>query len=355
MKIKKQKWGVLSDGSKVHLYTVSNNEMSFSCTDYGCTITSIVVKDKNKVATDVIVGHSTFDGYLNSDKYFGAVVGRFANRIGKASFSIGNKEYKLDKNDGPNTLHGGFDGYNKKLWKAKIVEEKKYSGVEFTRISPDGEQGFPGNCEISVSYLLDENNNLICLYKASSDKDTPINLTNHSYFNLAGNGNIGEHILKMNSTQYLEVNSKLIPTGKFINVKGTPFDFTKEKKIGKDIKEVGVGYDHCYVTEIYDPANPNCGLPLNASDLVEFCTVYEPNNGIEMSVYTNMEGCQFYTANFIKGTIGKHGRVYNSHDAFCLETQCFPDTPNKPDWPTCILRPGEVMVTKTIYSFGVRK
>ena len=243
MKIKKQKWGVLSDGTKVHLYTVSNDSMSFSCTDYGCTITSIVVKDKKGNDTDIIVGHSTFDGYLTGDKFFGAAVGRFANRIGKASFTIGKTEYKLDKNDGPNTLHGGFDGYNKMMFKAHIVETKKTAGIEFTRISPDGEQGFPGNCELSISYILDSNNNLTMSYKASTDKATPINLTNHSYFNLAGNGNIGEHVMKMNSTKILEVNTKLIPTGKLLDVKGTPFDFTKEKKIGKDIAKVGVGYD----------------------------------------------------------------------------------------------------------------
>ena len=355
MKIKKQKWGVLADGTKVHLYTISNDNMSFSCTDYGCTITSIVVKDKFGKDTDVIVGHSTFDGYVNGDKFFGAAVGRFANRIGKAEFSIGDKTYKLDKNDGLNTLHGGFDGYNKMMFKAHIIETKKSSGIQFTRVSPDGEQGFPGNCEMSISYILDLNNNLTISYKATTDKATPVNLTNHAYFNLAGNGNIGEHIMKMNSSKILEVNSKLIPTGKLLDVKGTPFDFTKEKKIGKDIKQIGVGYDHCYVTEMFDPAKADCGLPLSDTDLVEFATVYEPTKGIEMSVYTNMEGCQFYTANFIKGTIGKHGRVYNSHDAFCLETQCFPDTPNKKDWPSCILKPGQEMKTKTIYSFGIKE
>ena len=355
MKIKKQKWGVLSDGTKVHLYTVSNGQMSFSCTDYGCTITSIVVKDKNGVDTDIIVGHSTFEGYLTGDKFFGAAVGRFANRIGKAEFKIDDTVYKLDKNDGPNTLHGGFDGYNKMMFKAHIVETKKAAGIEFTRLSPDGEQGFPGNCEISISYLLDTNNNITMRYKATTDKPTPVNFTNHSYFNLAGNGNIGEHVMKMNSTKILEVNSKLIPTGKLLDVKGTPFDFTKEKKIGKDIKSVGVGYDHCYVTEMFNPAKKDCGAPLDDTDLVEFATVYEPKKGIEMSVFTNMEGCQFYTGNFIKGAIGKNGRVYNAHDAFCLETQCFPDTPNKPDWPTCILRPGQTMNTKTIYSFGIKE
>ncbi len=351
MEIKKQKWGILSDGTKVHLYTICNENMSFSCTDYGCTITSIVLNNKDGTKTDVLLGYSTLEGYLNSKFCFGAIVGRFANRIGKAAFTINKTEYKLDKNDGPNTLHGGFDGYDKMMWKGKIIKTKNAYGVKFKRLSPDGEQGFPGNCIIEITYLLDNNNNLTCAYSALTDRATPINITNHAYFNLAGNGNIGEHTLQMNSTKRLEVNPKLIPTGKLLDVKGTPFDFTKEKKIGKEIKDVAPGYDHCYVTEMYDPSNPQCGLPLDDKDLVEFCTVKEPTKGHEMSVYTNMEGCQFYTGNFIKGIVGKNGKVYDSHDAFCLETQCFPDTPNKDNFPTCILKPGQEMKAKTIYSF----
>jgi len=353
MEITKQKWGVLSDGSKVHLYTVSNGNMSFSCTDYGCTITSIVLNESKGKKTDVLLGYSSLEGYLNSKLCFGAIVGRFANRIGKAAFKIGDNEYKLDKNDGPNTLHGGFSGYDKVLWKAKLIKEKKYYGIKFKRLSPDGEQGFPGNCIFEISYLLDENNNLTCYYTALTDKATPVNITNHAYFNLAGNGNIGEHIMQMNSTKRLEVTSKLIPTGKIVDVKGSPFDFTKEKKIGKNIKDIPPGYDHCYVTEMYDPSNPHCGLPLEADDLVEFCKVTEPKSGNKMSVFTNMEGCQFYTGNFIKGVVGKNGMVYSAHDAFCLETQCFPDTPNKPDFPSCILNPGQEMKAKTVYSFEI--
>ena len=352
MEIKKQKWGVLSDGTKVHLYTISNGNMSFSCTDYGCTITSIVLNGKNGKKTDVVLGYSTLDGYINGNLFFGALVGRFANRIGKASFTIGKTEYKLDKNDGPNTLHGGFKGYHKEVWKAKTVKEKNKYGITFKRTSPDGEQGFPGNCELEVSYLLDDNNNLTCYYTATTDRATPINITNHAYFNLAGGGDIYEHVMQMNSTKRLEVNSKLIPTGKLLDVKGTPFDFTKEKKIGKQIKDVAPGYDHCYVTEMFDPANKQCGLPLDDHDLVEFCTVRDPDTGNAMSVFTNMEGCQFYTGNFVKGQ-GKNGVFHKAHDAFCLETQCFPDTPNKPDWPTCILQPGQVMKAKTIYSFEI--
>lgn len=351
MEIKKQKFGLLADGTKVHLYTISNDNMSFSCTDYGCTLTSIVLNNKNGTKTDVLLGYSTLDGYINGDVYFNAIVGRFANRIGKASFSIGSEKFPLDKNDGPNTLHGGYDGYHKKVWKAKIIKEKNKYGVKFSRLSVDGEQGFPGNCMINVYYTLDENNNLTCYYTAETDKATPVNLTNHAYFNLAGNGTIENHTLKMNSDYILEVNPKLIPTGTLTPVEGTPFDFTTEKRIGKDIKQVAPGYDHCYVTEMYNPDNPQCGLPLSDDDLIEFCTVKEPVSGHEMSVFTNMEGCQFYTGNFIKGKMGKDGKVYNAHDAFCLETQCFPDTPNKPEFPTCILQPGQTMKAVTVYSF----
>lgn len=351
MKIKKQKFGVLCDGTKVNLYTIKNENMSFSCMDYGCTLTSIVLTNKDKSKTDVLLGYSTFDGYLNSNYCFGAIVGRFANRIGKASFTLNGKKYSLDKNDGQNTLHGGFNGFDKMIWKGEIIERENLCGVKFTRTSFDGEQGFPGNVQLSVTYLLDNLNNLSCIYSAKTDKATPINITNHAYFNLAGNGEIYNHTMKMNSTKRLEVTSKLIPTGKILDVEGTPFDFTTEKKIGNDIKEVGVGYDHCYVTEMYDEENHHCGVPLADSDLVEFCTVKEPKSGREMTVFTNMEGCQFYTANFIKGIQGKNGRIYKNHEAYCLETQCFPDSPNQTDFPTCILEVGQTMKAKTIYSF----
>ncbi|MCQ2575509.1 MAG: galactose mutarotase [Treponema sp.] len=351
MKAKKRKFGVLCDGTKVNLYTIKNKNMSFSCMDYGCTLTSIVLNNADGTKTDVLLGYSTLEGWINSNYCFGAIVGRFANRIGKASFTLNNQEYTLDKNDGPNCLHGGFNGFDKMVWEGELITGKKSCGVKFSRVSPDGEQGFPGNVKLEVTYLLDENNNLTCYYTAKTDKATPINITNHAYFNLAGNGNIGEHTLKMNSDYILEVSDKLIPTGNLVEVKGTPFDFTEEKKMGAEIKEVGVGYDHCYVTEAYNANDFQCGVPLDASDLVEFCTVKEPTTGHEMSVYTNMEGCQFYSGNYIKGIQGKNGKFYENHDAFCLETQAFPDSPNQEGFPTCILQPGQEMKAKTVYSF----
>ncbi len=352
MKIEKQRFGMLSDGTEVSLYTVSNGKMSFSCTDYGCTLTSIVLNNPNGTKTDVLLGFSTLEGYLNTKFCFGSIVGRFANRIGDAKFTLNGKEYPLDKNDGPNTLHGGFDGYDKMMWSGETIEEKNKTGVKFTRLSPDGEQGFPGNVKLEITYLLDEDNNLTCYYTATTDQATPINITNHAYFNLAGKGLVDDHTVVMNSDYILEVNSKLIPTGNFKEVKGGAFDFTTEKAIGKDIKAVGVGYDHCYVTEAYNPEKA-CGVPLEDGDLVDFCTVSEPTTGHKMQVFTNMEGCQFYTGNYIKGILGKNGVPYQTHGAFCLETQAFPDTPNKEEFPTCILQPGQTMKAKTVYSFTI--
>lgn len=353
MKVTKRKFGMLSDGTKVSLFTVSNGRMSFSCTDYGATLTSIVLDNKNGTKTDVLLGFSTLEGYLNTKFCFGSVVGRFANRIGGASFVLNGKKYTLDKNDGPNTLHGGFDGYDKMMWKGTAVKEDDCSGVIFSRVSPDGEQGFPGNLNLTVTYLLDKKNNLTCRYTATTDSATPINITNHAYFNLAGKGSIKNHTMRMNSGQILEVSPKLIPTGNLTDVSGTPFDFRTEKEIGKDIDSVKPGYDHCYVTEMYNPQKIRTSVPLDDSDLVEFCTVREPSSGREMSVFTNLEGCQFYTANFIKGIVGKNGTVYQNHDAFCLETQAFPDTPNHENFPTCVLEPGQEMRSVTVYSFKI--
>ena len=351
MKIKKQKFGLLSDGTKVSLFTVKNDNMSFSCTDYGCTITSIVLNNKDGTTTDVVLGFSTLEGYLNTKFCFGTIVGRFANRIGGSAFLLNGNKYDLDKNDGDNTLHGGYYGFDKIVWHSDIVEDKDKAGVRFTRLSQDGEQGFPGNLKISVTYILDNNNNLICNYNAETDLPTPINITNHSYFNLAGKGSIENHLLKMNSSKYLEIDDNLIPTGRFKDVSNTPFDFTTEKEIGRDIESIAPGYDHCFVTDIYKDDKYQCGVPLNDSHIVDFATVKEPVSGREMKVYTNMEGCQFYTANWIKGVTGKNGVIYENHDGFCMETQCFPDSPNKSNFPTCVLEPGQKMRAKTIYSF----
>jgi aldose 1-epimerase len=351
MKITKQRFGTLSDGTKVTLYTIQNKRMSFSVTDYGCTVTSIVLADSAGVCTDIALGYSTLDGYINGNCFFGAFIGRFANRIGNASFIQDGTKFQLDKNDGANTLHGGFNGWDKKVWHAKTIISKSQAGVRFSRLSYDGEQGFPGNMKVEVTYLLDDMNNITCRYSAVTDKACPVNFTNHSYFNLAGSGTVENHLLKLYCDNILDIDNSLIPTGKMLSVENTPFDFRTDKKIGRDIKEVGNGYDHCFVTKAYDPENPHCGSPVKDEKLVRIAELTEPVSGRCMTVDSNMEGVQLYTGNWIGGTIGKNGQTYTKHGAVCLETQCFPDTPNKKKFPSCILVPGEKYKAVTVYGF----
>lgn len=349
MKTRKNQFGVLSDGTKVSLFTVSNGKVSFSLTDYGATITSIQLTSE-KTKTDVVLGYSTLDGYINGDLFFGATVARFANRIAGGVFSLDGVTYTLDKNNGGNCLHSGYMPSNKMMWQTKFFETKKSAGVKCTKIFEDGEQGFPGRLKVTVSYELDDKNKLHCVYEAVTDRATPVNITNHSYFNLSGNGTVTDHILKLNCKSVLEIDDNMIPTGKFIDVKGTPFDFLSEKKIGKDISKVGMGYDHCYVTEMYDKNDEHCALPCSGKKLVRAAELSAPD-GKKMTVDTNMEGVQIYTANFIEGKTGKNGRIYHAHDAVCFETQCFPDSPNKRDFPSCVLFPGRKYRAVTIFGF----
>ena len=343
LKVKKGKFGLLSDGTKVHLYTISNGNMSFSATDYGCTITSIILPGKNNSKVDVVLGYSSLEGYLLSNLSFGTVVGRFANRIADASFTLNGTKYELDHNDGNNCLHGGFNRWEKMMWKARKIHTENGTGIEFTHTSHDGEQGFPGTLKAKVIYTLSEDNVLTFDYQAVTDKATPVNITNHSYFNLKGynGGNIEDQILQLNCNHYLEVNDKLIPTGNKIDVKGTAFDFTVPKPIGKDIADTGIGYDHCYLCDMESATeNPKLAAVLK-----------DPASGRKMSVKTTQPGIQLYTSNFIEGFMGKQGIVYHNHDAVCLETQCYPDSPNHPDFPDCILKPGEVYHQITQYIF----
>lgn len=348
--VKRQKIGVLTNGDKVHLYTVSNGKMSFTVMDYGCTITGIYLPDKNGGRVDVLLGHSMLPDYVNSSLCFGSIVGRFANRIGGARFSLDGAEYKLDKNDNKvNTLHGGFFRQDHLVWASEAVSTEDGTGVRLTRRSPDMEQGFPGNLDVSVTYTLNEANALVCRYEAVTDKATPVNWTNHAYFNLAGRGTVLNHLLQSDCRGYLEVDANLIPTGKIIEVAGTPFDFTTEKPIGREIDKVGAGYDHCYVTPAYN--GKDSGLPLDASRLVRAAVLTDPESGRRMTMDTNQEGVQIYTANWIGGVVGKSAAVYEGHGAVCLESQCFPDTPNKKEFPPCILRPGQKYDAVTVYGF----
>lgn len=342
LNLKKNVFGVLSDGTEVHLYTISNGKMSFSATDYGCTITSILLPAANGTKVDVLLGYSSLEGFLNSGLCFGTIVGRFANRIGNAEFTLDGKKYTTDKNDGKNTLHGGFDRYEKKMWDAREVETEAGLGIEFTRTSYDGEQGFPGNLKLSVTYTLNENNTVTLDYKAVTDSPTPVNLTNHAYFNLKGynGGSVEDQELMLTCPEYLEVGKDLIPTGKKLSVKGTAFDFTEPKLIGKDIAKTGVGYDHCYCLAETDSEKP-----------VHFATVKDPSSGRKMHVATTQPGCQFYSANYIEGVQGKQGFIHHNHEALCLETQAYPDAPNKDNFPDSILRPGDEYHQITEYTF----
>ncbi|AEE16610.1 aldose epimerase family protein [Treponema brennaborense] len=346
MKINKRKYGLLSDGTKAYLYTIDNGGMSFSVTNYGCVVTSIVLPSKSGRKDDIILGPATFGGLVDSTACYGSFVGRFANRISGARFSLDGTEYVLDKNDGENCLHGGYFRWDKQIWDSEIVETATGSGVRFTRTSPDGEQGMPGTMQVEVTYLLNEHDELVMHYDAVCDKSTPVNFTNHSYFNLKGQGagNIGNHVFTINCDSYLEADEHRIPSGKILPVEGTVFDFRAGKAIGPGL-ETGdfngaAGYDHCYCIE------------RKKGKLQKFASVYEPDSGRTMTVSTDQPGVQLYTANWIEGDQGKNGMYYRNHGGFCLETQQYPDAPNKPEFPCCILKAGEKYGTTTIYGFS---
>ena len=330
--VKCGQFGLLSDGKEAKLYTISNGKMSFSATDFGCTITSILLPRKNNpsIFDDVVLGYSTLDKYIDSNCCFGSFVGRF--------FELNGKKYELDKNDGKNFLHGGFFRYEKQLWASRVIGGDDFAGVSFYRLSPDGEQGMPGNLEVEVSYKLTFDNKIICEYRAKSDKDTVINLTNHSYFNLRGNGSVLDEELSIRSDKYLEVDSGLIPTGKMIETDGTAWDFGMFKAIGRDISKTGIGYDHCFVFE-------------DDKKLKRVACLRDEKAGRKMTVDTNLCGMQVYTANFIDGVVGKSGRIYKKHDGVCLETQNLPDSPNKKNFPSCVLKAGDDYYARTDYGF----
>lgn len=355
MKISKQIFGVLGNGQVANLYTVDNGRMSFCVTDFGCTLTGIFLPKKNGLKDDVILGHSTLDEFVKDPgSSFGSIVGRFANRIDKAKFTIDGKTFYLDKNDNQiNTLHGGFLRYDHLIWQSKIISNKNGKGIQFTRISPDGEQGFPGNVKLTVTYTLNDKNELRLDYKAITDKKTPINLTNHAYFNLYGSGTVLNHVLQMNSNYILEVDDKLIPTGKLLPVVNTAYDFTKSKTIGKDIENAMPGYDNCYTTCWY--TNDSDWLEPTEESFTaeggEVAILFEPETSRTMKVYTNQPGIQVYSANGIEGIIGKLGTNYHKYGAICLETQAFPDSPNKENFPCSILEPDQTYNASTIYKF----
>ncbi len=337
-------------GKKVLLFTLKNKSgITSQITNFGGRVVSLWTPDKNGSFEDIVLGYDHFQSYQGShESYFGAIIGRYGNRIGNGAFQLNGKKYQLHRNNGTNHLHGGGKGFDAAVWDARQLNDQQ---LELTYLSPSGEEGYPGNLSIKVLYSLTDENELKIEYWATTDAPTLINLTNHSYFNLqgAGNGYIANHTLKINADHYTPVDSTLIPTGEIASVEGTPMDFRKPIFIGKRIDddfeqlEFGKGYDHNWVLN-----KKNNQLSLAAE-------VSEPNSGRTMEVYTNEPGLQFYTGNFLdRNNKGKNGKPYHRRSAFCLETQHFPDSPNHDNFPTTVLNPGEEYYSICVYKFGVK-
>jgi len=345
--VRRTVFGKMPDGRTVHLYTLTNrNGLVAKITNYGAILTEMHVPDRSGKLGDVTLGFSDLNGYLKGHPYFGATVGRVGNRIAKGTFVLGGKTYKLATNNGPNHLHGGTAGFDKKVWQAAPVTSALGPAVRFTYTSRDGEEGYPGTLKVAVTYTLTRGNALRMDYTATTDKATPVNLTNHAYFNLAGKGDVLKHEVTMAAKRYTPVDATLIPTGEIAPVAGTPFDFTKPMSIGARLQQVGdkpKGYDHNFVRDL--------GETFGAA-----ATVYDPSTGRVLELRTDEPGFQFYTGNFLDGKLtGKNGVVYDQHNAFCLEAQHYPDSINQPKFPSVVLRPGQTYRQRTEYVFYTRK
>jgi aldose 1-epimerase len=337
-------FGKLPDGQPVSLFTITvPGGITMKAVNYGGIITSLLVPGRDGKPGDIVLGYDSLDGYLASSPYFGALVGRYANRIAKGTFTLDSVTYRLACNNGPNHLHGGNRGFDKVFYDAKPFTSDTSAGVIFHYLSRDGEEGYPGNLDLTVAYTLTNQHELIIDYLASTDKATPVNLSQHTYWNLAGQGDILSHELMIRASAFTPVDTTLIPTGESRPVEGTPWDFRKPKQIGRDLMLTGgspVGYDHNFVLDA-----PGTGEPA--------VRLSEKSSGRWMEIYTDQPGVQFYTGNFLDGSIqGKNGIVYRKYSGIVLETQHFPDSPNRPEFPTTILRPGEKYQSQTVYKFG---
>ncbi len=338
-------FGKTPDGQPVTFHTLANGKgMSVSLMDHGATVVNLIVPDRHGTPGDVALGFDRVEPYFTRSPYFGATVGRYGNRIARGTFQLDGKTYHLATNNHGNSLHGGDKGFDKQMWQAEKLAGTS-PAIRFSRTSPDGEEGYPGKLEVAVTFTLTDKNELRISYEASTDQPTVLNLTNHNYFNLAGagSGTILRHLLTIHSGTITPVDAHLIPTGKFQPVDGTPWDFRQAKAIGTDLRAAGgdpIGYDHNYV------------LDQGAAVAVE---VFDPESGRLMTVATDQPGVQFYSGNFLDGTVvGKGGQAYPQYAAFCLETQHFPDSPNQPAFPSTVLRPGEVFRSTTVYAFATR-
>jgi aldose 1-epimerase len=348
-KVTSQPFGKMPDGTPVDIFTLSDGAYEARIATYGGIVVSLKAPDRQGKAADVVLGFDDLDGYIAnfngpSDAFFGAIIGRYANRIAHGSFMLDGKKYSLPLNNGANSLHGGPHGFNNVIWKAKPVAD----GVELSYLSKDGEAGYPGNLSAVVRYTLSKGD-LRIEYSATTDQDTVVNLTNHAYFNLSGQGDILNHQLTLHASRFTPVDAKLIPTGELKSVQSTPFDFRKATAVGARINaddeqlHLGHGYDHNWV------------LDSGGGKLTEAAEVYDPTSGRVLKVLTDQPGIQFYSGNFLDGSIkGKGGKPDELHSALCLETQHFPDSPNHPDFPTTELKPGERYHAVTVYSLSVR-
>ena len=348
-KVTSEPFGKMPDGTPVEIFTLNDGAYEARIATYGGVVVSLKVPDRSGNRADVVLGFDNLDGYVTnfngtSDAFFGAIIGRYANRIAHGTFTLDGKKYSLPLNNGENSLHGGPHGFNNVVWKAKPIA----NGVELTYLSKDGEAGYPGNLSAMVRYTLIKSD-LRIEYSATTDKDTVVNLTNHSYFNLAGQGNILNHQLTLHASRFTPVDAGLIPTGELKPVESTPFDFRKPTAVGARINaddeqlHLGHGYDHNWV------------LDSGGEKMAEAAEVYDPSSGRVLKVLTDQPGIQFYSGNFLDGSIkGKGGRPDELHAALCLETQHFPDSPNHPDFPTTELKPGQRYHTVTVYRFSVR-
>lgn len=350
--VEKKVFDKLADGSEVYSYTLKNaNGMEVKIINYGATVVSLTAPDKNGKFADVVLGCDNVKAYADATTYFGAIVGRYGNRIGKGKFTLDGKEYKLATNNGENHLHGGIVGFNKVLWTGEAIDNPTSPAVKFTYVSKDGEEGYPGTVTLSVTYTLTANNELRLEYEGTTDKTTVLNPTHHSYFNLSGDFNktILDNEVMIDADKTTPVDKGLIPTGKLVDVANTPMDFRTPKAVGKDVEadfeqlKFAGGFDHNWVLNKHQEAVPR------------IATVYEPTSGRFMEVFSDQPGVQFYCGNFLDGTVkGKNGIMYQKRTGLCLEAQKFPDSPNKPQFPSSTLKPGETYKQTTIYKFSAK-
>ncbi|MDZ4747602.1 MAG: aldose epimerase family protein [Saprospiraceae bacterium] len=343
-------FGTTPEGQEVTEYTLTNNQgLVMKVINYGCTITALMVPDRNGVWEDIVLGFDQLEGYLQSDQSIGCIVGRFANRIAYGKFSLAGKEISLDCNLPPHHIHGGLKNFGRVVWSSKEIQEEKGVGVLFRHLSPDGDEGYPGNLKVEIKYFLGHDNTLSFEYFATTDKDTIINLTQHSYFNLnGGKRDVLDHELAIFADHFLPVDESMIPTGEIQNVSETPFDFRKQKRVGRDIEmndaqlTIGHGYDHCWVLK-----NPY-------GQMHHAATLHDRSSGRKMDVYTDEPGVQLYTANFLESNVsGKNKGALAPRAGLCLETQHFPDSPNQSGFPTVVLYPNESYYSKTVLTFNV--